>query len=118
VPIIQKLVGTYKLWHEYCPHLAKTSRYTLGNKIDSLFIETVEAAHRAMFLPRERKLGMVEAMCAKLDMLKFFLQIAWEIKALDQNKYVVLSEHLQEVGRMAGGWLKNLQKETSAPSGR
>jgi hypothetical protein len=71
-----------------------------------------------MFLPRERKLAVVEVMCARIDVLKFFLQIAWEIKTLDQNKYVALSERLQEVGRMAGGWLKNLQKETSAPGGR
>jgi hypothetical protein len=83
-----------------------------------LFIEAIESAHRAMFLARERKLGTVETLCAKLDMLKFFLRVAWEIKALDTNKYSALSERLHEIGRMAGGWLKNQQKETSAPGGR
>jgi len=45
---------------------------------------------------------------AKLDSLKFFLQIAWEIKALDNKKYIALSENLSEIGRMLGGWQKQV----------
>ena len=36
------------------------------------------------------------------------LQIAWEIKALDAKKYILLSGKLDEIGRMLGGWLKQL----------
>jgi predicted membrane chloride channel (bestrophin family) len=43
-----------------------------------------------------------------LDLLKFFLQIAWEIKALDNKKYIALSEKLNEMGKMLGGWRKQL----------
>lgn len=46
----------------------------------------------------------------KLDLLKFFLQISWEIKILDNKKYIVLSEQLNEIGKMIGGWSKGLQK--------
>ncbi len=53
----------------------------------------------------------------KLDVLKFFLQIAWEIKALDNKKYAALSQHLNEVGKMLGGWMKRTSKENSAIGG-
>ncbi len=43
-----------------------------------------------------------------VDMLKFFLQLGWEIKVLDNSKYVALSEPLDEVGRMLGGWLRQV----------
>jgi len=45
----------------------------------------------------------------KLDLLKFFLQIAWEIKSLDNKKYILLSERLNEIGKMLGGWIKALK---------
>ncbi len=41
-------------------------------------------------------------------MLKFFLQIAWEINAIDKNKYIALSQPLVEIGKMLGGWKKKL----------
>jgi hypothetical protein len=91
------------------PHFPKISRYSLGTKIDSLFVETVEAVFSASRMNKEQKLSFVQKASAKLDMLKFFLRIAWEIKALDNKKYIMLSEKLDEVGRMLGGWLKQLQ---------
>ena len=53
----------------------------------------------------------------KLDLLKFFLQISWEIKALDNKKYITLSEKLGEIGKMIGGWIKGIEKENPATKG-
>jgi len=39
-------------------------------------------------------------------LLKFFLRISWEIKAVDNKKYIALSERLDEIGKMLGGWIK------------
>lgn len=50
----------------------------------------------------------------KLDVLKFFLQLSWEIKALDNKKYSVLSQKLNEIGKMLGGWQRQLIKQTPA----
>ena len=107
---MQKLVGAYKLWHEYILHFPKTSRYTLGEKIDSLFVEVVEYIAVASYLSKQDKLPYVKKATLKLDVLKFFLQVAWEIKALDTKKYITLSESFDEVGRMLGGWIKQLSQ--------
>ena len=105
------MLTTYKLWHEFLPHFSKTSRYTLGIKIDALFIETTEFIFVASHLSREHKLPFLIKASAKLDLLKFFLQIAWEIKSLDNKKYIILSEYLNEIGKMLGGWQKQLLKQ-------
>jgi len=59
-------------------------------------------------LPLLQKAGI------KLDTLKFILQISWEIKALDNKKYIILSEHLNEIGKMLGGWIRGIQNKTLA----
>jgi hypothetical protein len=41
--------------------------------------------------------------------LGFFLQLSWEIKSLDSKKYIFLSEKLNEIGKMLGGWIKSLK---------
>lgn len=114
---MQKLVAIYKLWHKYLPHFPKTSRYTLGEKIDSLFVEIVEYIVIASYLSKQEKLPYLKKGLVKLDVLKFFLQVAWEIKALDNKKFIELSERLVEVGRMLGGWNKQLSKENPAFGG-
>ncbi|MCX6721560.1 MAG: four helix bundle protein, partial [Candidatus Staskawiczbacteria bacterium] len=64
---------------------------------------------RASYSDKVEKLISLKGASVKLDLLKFFLQIAWEIKSLDNKKYVLLSERLDEIGRMLGGWIKVLK---------
>ena len=104
--IIQKLVGTYKLWHQFVPDFPKSSRYTLGQKIDFLFLEVIENTIKAGYSTKIEKEVFLKRSSVKLDLLKFFLQIAWQIQSLEDKKYIRLSEKLDEIGRMLGGWIK------------
>lgn len=108
LPIIQHLIATYKVWHEFLPHVPKDARYTLGEKVDALFIETIELIFTATYLSKEQKLPYLQKSAVKLDLTKFFLQIFWEIKALDNKKYIILSEPLEKIGRMLGGWIRQI----------
>lgn len=112
LPIVQKLVATYTTWQTYPRHFPKDLRYTLGEKIDMLFVETIESFFLASTVMGEKKVAHLQQGSSKLDLLKFFLQVAWESHAIDTKKYVHLSEHLEEVGKMLGGWLR--QASTNA----
>ena len=94
--LIQKLVQVYKLWHSFLALFPKNSRYTLGAKIDSLFLEVIELIIKASYSDKTEKLISLTSSSFKLDLLKFFLQIAWDIKSLDNKKYILLSEKLNE----------------------
>lgn len=117
LPVIQRLVSVYKLWLEFQNHIPKKLRRTLGEKIDYYFIDTIELLFTASYLGKDQKLPYLQKAGNKLDILKFFLQIAWEIKVLDNNKYILLSEQLNEIGKMVGGWSKGIQKRNPAHSG-
>ena len=115
MPIIQRFIAVYKLWDEFRNHFPKKSRYTLGAKIDVLFLDTIESLFIAGILPRTQKISALQKSSSRLDLLKFFLQLAWELKVFDNKKYAQLSEPLNDIGKMLGGWIRNVQKETSAP---
>lgn len=66
----------------------------------------------AAFLAKEEKLPYICHAIRKLDTLKILLLILWENKSLDNKKYLDLSEKLNEIGKMLGGWQGQLQKKT------
>lgn len=40
--------------------------------------------------------------------------VLWETKSLDTKKYAALSERMDEVGKMLGGWQGQLTKNSPA----
>jgi hypothetical protein len=113
LPVLQKLKITYILWHNIHKTLPKIERYSLGKRIDGLFVEAIESVAVAVFLSREEKQPYVRLAIRKIDTLKIFLMILWETKSLDSKKYIELSQPMEEIGKMLGGWLGQLQKQNS-----
>ena len=100
------------MWHSFLPHLPRLTRYTLGVKIDNLFVELLENTFTAKYAKREDKLNFLEELSRKLDNLKFFITLLWEAKGLSANKYSQLSQKLTTAGKMTGKWLQLFKKET------
>jgi hypothetical protein len=113
LPILQKTTEAYKLWQEYMVNLPRLSRFTLGKRIDDTFTELIELLLLAGYAAKNQKFSIVARASTKLDVLKFFLQVAWMIKALGAKKYVTLSAPLNEVGKMLGGWRKQLAQSAA-----
>ena len=113
--VLLKTKVTYAMWHAFFEHLPRIQRQTIGLQIDWYFRQLLEFLFRASF-SRERgeKIILVKQAIVKLDLIKFFLQIAWEQKSLDHRKYHLLSGLLDEIGKMLGGWLKQLSQKTPA----
>lgn len=63
-------------------------------------METLEQIVIASFLEKSEKLPFVKKAIVKLDVLKFFLETAWDIHALQQKHFLLLSEPLHEAGKM------------------
>jgi hypothetical protein len=116
--VLQKLKTAYKIWHTYHETLPKTQRYSVGKRVDNLFAETIESVAIAAFLSREEKLPYVRLAIRKMDTLKIFLMILWETKSLDDKKYIAVSEPLNDVGKMLGGWNGQLAKSLDHARGK
>lgn len=117
LPLLQKIKSVYLLWYGYYQTLPKLHRHSLGQKIDTLFIEIIEAVSFASFLSREEKQPYVRFSIKKLDTLKILLMVLWETKSLDDKKYIALSIKIEEIGKMLGGWNGQLTKQNSPYKG-
>lgn len=103
----------YKVWHDHLVNVTRVDRYTIGTKVDDIFLSLLELIFRATFAyDKFEKLSLVSQAIGKADLLKFFLQIAWEHKVLNHTLYGKIILQLDEVGRMLGGWKKSLQEKT------
>jgi hypothetical protein len=113
LPLLQKLKDVYILWYSYYLSLPKLHRHSLGQKIDCLFVEIIEAISIASFLAKEEKMPWVRLAIRKTDTLKILLLVLWETKSLDNKKYLSVSVKIEEIGRMLGGWSGQISKQNS-----
>jgi len=110
--VLTKTKEVYSLWFQTLANFPKVYRYNLGGKIENYFLSLLENIFITVYLSGERKSAQLSMAILKLDSLKFFLQLAWENKCLSSIKYLALSEQLEEIGRMLGGWKKGLENKT------
>ncbi|MDE2001700.1 MAG: four helix bundle protein [Patescibacteria group bacterium] len=111
LPLLQKTKDAYLLWYSYYQILPKLHRHSLGQKVDTLFVEIIEMLAIANFLIKEEKIPYVRVAIRKTDTLKIFLMMLWETKSLDDKKYIALSIKIDEIGKMLGGWNGQLTKQ-------
>ncbi|MFA5934011.1 MAG: four helix bundle protein [Candidatus Paceibacterota bacterium] len=111
---MQKAKSAYSFWFQLVENIPKSHRYTLGGKVEHYFLELLETIFSALYLPVERKIPRIEIAISKLDGVKFFAQISWENKCVPNKQYIELSEKLDELGKMLGGWKKGIEKKTPA----
>jgi len=113
LPLLHNLKDAYLLWFSYYQILPKTHRYSLGLRVDNLFVEAIEATATASFLSKEEKLPYVRLAMRKLDTLKIMLMVLWESGSLKNKQYVAISEKMTSIGKMMGGWNGQLAKQNS-----
>lgn len=113
-PLLQKLKDIYLLWHTYFKSLPKEYRFSLGLKIDNICIEAIEMISGALYVKKEEKTLYIKVAIRKTDTLKLLLLMLWETKSLDNKKYLAISEKIDEIGRMLGGWLGQTTKQNSS----
>ncbi len=110
LPVVQRLSSAFKLWMNHLPRVPRLLRYSFGEKITSLFIDLTELILIAGYSDKQQKSLVIQKASVKLDLLKYFLQTAFELKAIDNKTLAEISLPLGEVGRQLGGWQKQVSK--------
>jgi len=115
--VVRKEKEAYQFWLALHRNFPKVERLGIGQKIEHSFLAVLEMTFAAAYLPPEQKIVLLGKTKSRLDILKFFAQLAWETKLISDDKYLGLSARLEEIGRMIGGWKKGLEKKTLTRSG-
>ena len=113
MPVIVHVKDLYIEWSKLFLKFPKPLRYSIGIKIDTLFVETIESLSIAGFLQKSDKLPYIKKSITKIDVIKVFIHIAWEMNLLELNQYANTSEKLDTIGKMIGGWQGQIEKQNS-----
>lgn len=82
----------------------RSFRFSVGDRIVARALDLMEALVEAAYAAD--KLPSLDRATRCVNSLRFLLRIAADLKLLSTDSHGFVSEKLEEVGRMAGGWKK------------
>lgn len=106
-PIFNQIYEFYKEIYSLRGTIPKSDRYAVWQRVENITLEVLEGILTAISLPKNQKADILEEASKKLNMLRVFVRLSKDVKAIDNKKYIMLQEKLDEIGRMLGGWIKS-----------
>lgn len=88
--------------------MPKGARYTIGSRIENKFLDLLELSYLAYFAEKDKKATKISECILILDTLKFLISVSWEGKVISNKQCEDIAGKLDEIGKMLGGWKKNL----------
>lgn len=110
IPIFKKAYELYKQFHDIRNKMPKQERYTLFQKSENTLLEVIEGILTASQLSKEEKLPVLKNTASRINLLRVFLRLMKDIKAIDLKIYAVFESDIDEIGRMLGGWIKSTRE--------
>jgi len=107
IPIFKKTYDLYKLFHEYRKVVPKRDKFTIFERCESIILDIVGGILRASSEKKIAKVATLEQCSINLNMLRVFIRLMKDVKAIDCKKYISLESLIDEIGRMLGGWIKS-----------
>jgi len=105
LPIFQKSYDLFKFLHQYVATFPRSEKYSLGQKIKDTNINFLDQIIRANNA-KNKRLYLEEAR-QLLEILRIYLRLCYDLKLMGIKRYEIVSQKIDEIGRMLGGWLKN-----------
>jgi hypothetical protein len=106
IPVIIKLFNLYEITHKLIFKFPKHEKYTLGEKIENSILESIEMFALANTLSKYEKEKVLLQANSKTELLKILFRILLNCKIIDCREYLEIENRLQEIGKMAQGWIK------------
>ena len=97
------------LWINILDHVPKGQRHSIGARIENKLLDLLEVAYITYFTEKENKVKKINECILDLDAIKFLVHVTWEGSLISHKQCEEIGEKLKEIGKMFGGWRKNLQ---------
>lgn len=106
IPIFKKIYELYKEFYVCLQNFPRQHKYSLGQKLEHSIILTIELLLAVGQLTKHERLLVLKKIRIKIDLMRVFFRMSYEIKAINNKTYLHFQETLDEIGRMIGGWIK------------
>jgi len=91
------------------PQLGKFPRdqkFQLADRIEVKLLDVQECCLRAYY--SKEKVGHLREANMGVELARHLVRLSFDLKLINTHRYGVISEKLDEVGRMIGGWLRSV----------
>ncbi len=110
IPIFKKSYDLYRVFYSYRLDVAKQDRYTLWQKCEDGLLFVIEYILLASQSSTKDKLPILERASVRLNLLRVFVRLMKDVKAIDDKKYLVIEQGLDEIGSQLGGWIRSTKE--------
>lgn len=107
IPIFKKSYDLYKRFHEYYRLIPKKDKFATYERTENTILDIIQGIFEASVQSGGQKVKTLEAVSIKLNLLRVFIRLMKDVKALDNKKYTVIQSDIDEIGRMLGGWIRS-----------
>ena len=90
--------------------MPRSFRFTLGQRMVNSSLDLYLALVEAQYSSQRRKL--LRTANLELEKLRHLLRLAHDLTPMSIKSYQYISEQINQVGKMIGGWSKNSQNRT------
>ena len=110
IPIFQHSYDLYKQMHLLRSKITKQDRFTLWQRVENVTLTIIEDLLNAGSIPKADKLPVLESVSKNLNLLRVLLRLAKDTKTIDIKRYDQMQSAIDEIGRMLGGWIKQVKQ--------
>ena len=93
------------------PKIPKKDRFGIYLKIENVCLDTTNLLIAASLETRINKLPILNSARVKIETLKRLITIIYELNIINRKTYIELESGLQEISKMANGWIRYLSKK-------
>ncbi len=106
--IILKMFELIKYSIPLLEKLPRTQKFVLGDRMEVKMLEIQEQLIAAYYT-KNNKSALLHNVNISLEQLRYLIRLVHEMRYISTEKYGVISEKVNEIGKMCGGWIKSLQ---------
>lgn len=86
--------------------IGKRDRFGIYLKVEMVCLEVFTLSIETAFASSGAKVRPLETIRIKTEILKHLIRICCELSIITDMQYITIQERLQEISKMATGWLK------------
>lgn len=105
------MTKTYQFLLFMLPLLAKLPRdqkFLVADRYETRVLDLLDLYVRAYYSSKENKSPLLRDANIGLEQLRYLTRLLHDMRFINHEKYGAVSGHLDEIGKMTGGWLKSI----------
>jgi len=112
IPLVEHITQLYKEIYLLGKRIPKRDRFGLLAKIEDYCLVCLELGIESTFTKTKTKSPILDKLQIKIEILKRLIRLGWNLKIIEQNKYLEFETELQTISKMTVGWLKYLDQKS------